>query len=208
MMFIGLQIATSNASHVGFNALEADMGYFTAARTQTLDLGASVCRVKQLSWSQMPYVTVKYVENNGASYGRYSIEDYENNIRDAHAKYTSVDKEWFAWDHWLDQHVGIMSSANSRNDDYIGVHETDICLGQSRDITRHLQASDIPVGLRSESDGSWNESHFYSGYHGSMSWEYLLYCQEYHGNKIPNVCTCIGENNDIKYEAETGKACW
>ena len=67
-----------------------------------------------------------------------------------------------------------------------------------RSLARSLSAQrSVPVGLRGSAG-----RHFYSGYNGSMTWEYNLgMCGDEH---LPNVCACTATNNDLAYEARRG----
>ena len=67
-------------------------------------------------------------------------------------------------------------------------------------IDRALSAVDIPVGLR----GSGG-LHFYAGYNGSMSWEYNLGACDDAG--LADLCACVGTNNALAYQRESGQAC-
>ena len=47
--------------------------------------------------------------------------------------------------------------------------------------------------------------HFYAGYNGSMSWEYNLGACDDAG--LADLCACVGTNNALAYQRESGQAC-
>ena len=46
---------------------------------------------------------VRYVQNDKAPVGKYSVADYDSYVQSVHEEYTGSYPDWSGWDHWLDQ---------------------------------------------------------------------------------------------------------
>lgn len=205
LLFIGASIATSNINSPKFDTLTSDMSTFSGAKWSKEEYSDS-CSSLVAEWDQMPGLRIQYVENNAVTSGIHPVKNYEEAVKNAHIEYLfdETSNDWFGWDHWLDQHIGLVNTVyNFYGDDTASNKE---CLDLSREITSSLQHSKTPVGQRLVS-GSSNQTHFYSGYHGTMAWEYNQNCYEWEEEAVPGICACNAQNNDLVYLDKTGSMC-
>ena len=199
-MLVGIHVSRSAdepASHDA--ALWRHLETFTGAAVAHSSHGADgACGVASVSWGSMPLLRVKYVRN-GAARGADELAAFDAAVAETHAKYLACSPEdgggatngtcadgppaWARWDNFLDTHIGMMS--NSFMDD-------DACAGKDAGMRRVLEGDSVRVAMRNAGG-----VHFYSGYNGSMAWEYNLgMCQT---EDLTNVCGCIGTNNEYEY---------
>ncbi|KAH8048897.1 hypothetical protein JL720_15748 [Aureococcus anophagefferens] len=102
---------------------------------------------------------------------------------------------WAGWDHWMDQHIGLK---------YVG---SDSC-AVSHQLNANLTAR-RRRGQRTTADyGAEKAIHWYTGYAGSMTWEYWVTgCPSYSTDSEADVCACHASNNDKIFLEETGANC-
>ena len=48
-----------------------------------------------------------------------------------------------------------------------------------------------------------NTTHYYTGYKGSLAWEYNVQCSSV-DDSAPDVCACIASNNDLIFAEDAG----
>lgn len=86
------------------------------------------------------------------------------------------------------QHIGLK---------YVGERASDI----AATLNSVLSSRGLPVGQRTTADyGKKKAVHWYTGYGGSMTWEYWVSgCASYSVNNEADVCACLPANNDIMY---------
>ena len=123
-----------------------------------------------------------------------TVEDYNSYIWKTHAEIAGSYDNWAGWDHWMDQHIGLK---------YVG---SDSC-AVSHQLNANLTARGVAVGQRTTADyGSEKAIHWYTGYAGSMTWEYWVTgCPSYSTDSEADVCACHASNND-KIFLEDGRA--
>ena len=94
----------------------------------------------------------------------------------------------------MDQHIGLK---------YVG---SEAC-AVSHQLNQNLTSRGIAVGQRTTADyGAEKAIHWYTGYAGSMTWEYWVTgCSEYSTDYEADVCACHASNND-KIFLEDGRA--
>lgn len=203
LLFIGASVATDSLHSNKFDSLISDTTRFSGASWSFKHYTES-CVALLGEWPQMPGVTVRYVHNAVAHQGDTSVLTYESAVTKAHSELVSANG-WFGWDHWLDQHIGV------RNTVYDPPEDKMKCEKLSREITDSLKFTGTPVGERlvmgGSGDKALNQTHIYSGYHGTLAWEYNQQCYQWRHENIPGICACNSVNNDIMYFTETGKQC-
>ena len=125
-----------------------------------------------------------------------TVEDYNSYIWKTHAEIAGSYDNWAGWDHWMDQHIGLK---------YVG---SDSC-AVSHQLNANLTARGVAVGQRTTADyGSEKAIHWYTGYAGSMTWEYWVTgCPSYSTDSEADVCACHASNNDKIFLEETGTNC-
>ncbi|KAJ8613813.1 hypothetical protein CTAYLR_004931 [Chrysophaeum taylorii] len=143
---------------------------------------------------------VRYVINPAASrelaargHGR-SVAEYNQYIHSIHERTAAAYDDWEGWDHWLDQHIGLK---------YVGHRNEAVARMLNDNLTS------VAVGQRTTADyGQEKAVHWYTGYRGSISWEYWVTgCSEFSTNGEADVCACISANNDALFAAEFGTNC-
>merc|ERR1719198_2603505 len=156
-----------------------------------------------LTWPGFDGWEFKYVNNKKAPVGEYSLEDYDKYIESVHLDYiaqTSKDGgSWFNWDHWLDQHIGLKYQETGEE-----------CRSMDREVRASIFSDSIPVGERRDfaklTTGIENHTtHYYTGYKGSIAWEMNVQCSTDDG--APDVCACLGANNDELFLQREGYSC-
>ncbi|KAH8065384.1 hypothetical protein JL720_12800 [Aureococcus anophagefferens] len=125
-----------------------------------------------------------------------TVEDYNSYIWKTHAEIAGSYDNWAGWDHWMDQHIGLK---------YVG---SDSC-AVSHQLNANLTARGVAVGQRTTADyGAEKAIHWYTGYAGSMTWEYWVTgCPSYSTDSEADVCACHASNNDKIFLEETGANC-
>jgi hypothetical protein len=155
------------------------------------------------------------------------VKDYEDYIYKVHEKYlTSQDGDishrWRGWDHWLDQHIGIMyagptlikemesvdddgsssesessgddSSSESHDDAEWSANLHTTCIKMAQEVNEALLDEHLLVGKRFLiMDGD----HYYAGLQGSsMAIEFNTECH-YGQDGATDICTCDSMNSDL-----------
>ncbi len=125
-----------------------------------------------------------------------TVEDYNAYIFKTHSEVAGAYDNWAGWDHWMDQHIGLK---------YVG---SEAC-AVSHQLNQNLTSRGIAVGQRTTADyGAEKAIHWYTGYAGSMTWEYWVTgCSEYSTDYEADVCACHASNNDKIFLKETGTNC-
>ena len=136
------------------------------------------------------------MHNKLAPVGEHTLADYDAYVEAVHAQYARDD--WFGWDHWLDQHVGLKYTETGNP-----------CWDTSSTARSVMEGTGMPVAERRDfeetTDGfEGNTTHYYTGYKGTLAWEFNLQCSD---TSAPNVCTCDPDNNNKLYHAESGVSC-
>ena len=195
-----LFVGTSASSHDPqlHGEMMTEMYNYTGAKA-TLIEESDYCTVMTLTWPDFEGWEFRYVHNKQAPIGSLSLEDYDTYIEDVHMQYiaqaSSDGGSWFNWDHWLDQHVGLKYQETG-----------DTCVTMDRAVRKTIFEHQIPVGERRSADGAGNETtHYYTGFKGSVAWEMNVLCSTDDG--APDVCACIGANNDELFHAKEGYSC-
>ena len=191
------QIHVAKAASADTRPALSHLGDFTTATVETRSL-SSDCSVSSATWATMPGVVVKYVQNSHADLpAKELLEDYEAAVRATHDAYFSSDDNSIdafpaeaGWDAFLDQHVGLMT--NSLSD----VGET----GGMAVMAEALRGAGVAYGARNESGGI----HYYSGYGGTMAWEYNLGFLSDTSHEFGDICACVPENNKDVFMRRTG----
>ena len=171
-----------------------------------LDEGCGVTRIDTVSSNGGFAAPVRYVTNRAknaeleeraGSSSAPTVAEYNGYIAKTHDTITNGKYEfWSGWDHWLDQHIGLK---------YVG----DEPCGRTNSLNGNLSASGPPIGQRTTADyGSEKATHWYTGYPGSVSWEYwVIGCDYGSFNNDADVCACVDSNNDKFFLADTGLNC-
>ena len=144
-------------------------------------------------------VPFRYVLNRAASSGEKNVKNYLNYIDDMHQRYTAKSlSEWGDnWDHWLDQHVGVQTTDGTLN----------------KKVMDAMLSDAIPTGWRygsgnsgGDDDATTSSYHYYAGYRSVFAWEWYVQDVTTHEKDVQPVqlCACVGENNAVAYEQETG----
>mmetsp|Transcript_15123 Transcript_15123/g.47507 ORF Transcript_15123/g.47507 Transcript_15123/m.47507 type:complete len:506 (-) Transcript_15123:304-1821(-) len=185
------------------DTLFADLSSITGM-TVIEELRSSACdvyRVPTVS-SKAFRSPVRYVVNYRANEklaangdGR-SVGDYNSYILSTHEAITASYESWAGWDHWLDQHIGLK---------YVGAD----VMGIADELNEDLVSRRLPVGQRTTADyGDERAVHWYTGYAGSMTWEYwVIGCATASINHAADVCACVPSNNDYMFFQEYGYNC-
>jgi hypothetical protein len=134
---------------------------------------------------------VRYVINDAAYQGSYTLSDWEQDIALTHRTY--LDEDGSKWDRYLDSHIGLFN--------YDGYTDDVECSQLLTDFMSTLNKYEFLDGNR-ETEGA---AHLYSGVDGLMSIQFSLGCAN---TDWSDVCGCISENNYNLYEEETGRACY
>ena len=212
---VPLFATSSVVSHdpVAHGELVASLWNFTGV-TATLVEDTDDCTVMSLTWASFDGFEFKYVHNKRAAVGAHSIADYDAYVEAAHARYLvnetassaddaaggeDEDSRLSGWDHWLDQHLGFEFQT-------LG----DECAVMDGNIRSVLRRDAVPAAERRTfetlTDFTQNyTTHFYTGYKGSLTWEFNVQCST--DASAPDVCTCISSNNDADFFAKTGETC-
>uniref|UniRef100_A0A7S2AYI5 Uncharacterized protein n=1 Tax=Octactis speculum TaxID=3111310 RepID=A0A7S2AYI5_9STRA len=204
LLFVGVSVATDSLHSLKFDSLVTDSQRFANADWSFKHYGEE-CVALTGEWPQMPGISVKYVHNAEATQGEQTILTYESAVTKSHSEHLAPTGNWFGWDHWLDQHIGVRNTVYDPGDHKV------MCERLSREITESLIHTEMPVGERlvmgGGGDKALNQTHIYSGYHGTLAWEYNQQCYEWREESVPGICSCNAMNNDIAYFTETGVQC-
>ena len=189
-------VAAASHDPVEHGQLVAQLYNFTGARFEVIE-DTDDCAVTTITFPGVDGFEFKYVDNKIGHVGEHSLSDYDEYVEAVHQEYLlerradDASSNWFDWDHWLDQHIGVEI-------DYVDGE----CETVNHDIRKVLFENQIPVGERRAferfSDGTRNySSHYYTGYKGSLAWEFHVQCSA--DNQAPDVCGCNNENNNILF---------
>ena len=188
-MLIGMSVASASATAEA--SLLTSLHSRTGVQASHNSTVSGTCEVSTLRWPSMSDFRVRYVTNTAAHTGSNSVADYSIFIKDVHEIYTTQGVTWNSWDHFLDQHIGLMFAGDG-----------DGCAAEGDAVQAMLEERpDVPVGARKKHGK--NITHFYTGYEGSMTWEYWFACTWPAATKrdIVDVCTCVPENSDVSSTA-------
>ena len=166
-----------------------------------MSLDDEYCTVMSLTIPSFDGFEFKYTYNKRAVAGEYSVANYDDYVAAVHDEYLTQRSagSWFEWDHFLDQHIGLK------------YREVDAaCAAKDNLVRKVLHERRIPVGERRCYEKLITQvdnytSHYYTGYKGSLTWEFNLQCSGDDG--APDVCGCIASNNDLEFAAKTGYDC-
>ncbi|KAK7233849.1 hypothetical protein SO694_00100063 [Aureococcus anophagefferens] len=125
----------------------------------------------------------RYVDNSSPQIysGNRTLETYDNFFAESHHTFaTNASGGWYAWDHGLDQHVGL----------WYGGAEQD-CLDRATAMRSLLEKADLGVGERGEPDAH----EVYTGYAGPMTWQYQFPHCDAGRPDAPEECACVATNN-------------
>lgn len=154
------------------------------------------CDITTFKWPSMEGTDVKYITNYMASTGSRTFQDYSDMVSDVHQRFTaqvsSSDSNhiWSSWDNYLDQHVGMQYSDSSS------------CMTVDKAVADMIMSAQLPVGGRKVLS---NNSHYYTGYNGSVTWEWNM--ENCRHMDLVEICTCSKSNNADEYKKETGLDC-
>ena len=196
LMFVmfGATSADAVAKVAGASPLARHLANFSGASVAA-SLRSDACDVVEISWPRgaMSAVAARYVTNRAAPVGARSLADLDEYVARDHDTYTkTASGAWYAWDHWLDQHVGLW---------YGGA--ADGCAARASAIRAALEADGVPVGERSEPDAH----EMYSGYDGPMTWEWQFENCDAGAPDAPSECACVPSNNDQVWMEQSGGGC-
>lgn len=214
-MLAGVSIATAETADESLDgdALTDDLQSIAAVHSYS-ELDSDTCSITRVATvsakgfrSPVRYVTNVLANNaivtsTDPSTGETSgltVADYNSYIFKTHAEIAGAYDDWSGWDHWMDQHIGLK---------YVG---PDAC-AVSAQLNANLTSRGIAVGQRTTADyGQESAIHWYTGYAGSMTWEYWVSgcasTSTYSTDSEADVCACNAANNDKLFYEETGTNC-
>ncbi|KAH8059644.1 hypothetical protein JL722_5273 [Aureococcus anophagefferens] len=76
---------------------------------------SSTCVYSEIAFDSMPGLAFRYVDNSSPQIysGNRTLETYDNFFAESHHTFaTNASGGWYAWDHGLDQHVGLCTSSH------------------------------------------------------------------------------------------------
>ena len=159
---------------------------------------SSACTVASVTWADFDGFEFRYVDNANAAVGGYSVGDFDAYVEEVHATWIGPTSEtggsWFNWDHWLDTHIGLK---------YQPVDPS--CLTADAALRSVLQSNGVPTAERKSLSHDQLTTHYYTGYKGSLAWEYNVQCSSV-DDSAPDVCACIASNNDLIFAEDAGGA--
>jgi hypothetical protein len=227
-ILVSIQIATSSLDSKGVTQMTGALKGMTGVNE--VEVRGEYCDVKVFHyldrWEELTgggfgdQVYMKFVVNHEhqvSTANGLSVSDYEDYIYQVHEKYLTGTGDgdpthrWRMWDHWLDQHVGVMYGGTSMIEQYEqheGIDDNALtdkrsndywkemdakCLEMSKEVTETLIDQKQLVGKREVlTDGD----HYYVGYEGlSMTIEYNTECH-YGQDGTTDLCTCVSTNSD------------
>ena len=144
---------------------------------------SSTCVYSEIAFDSMPGLAFRYVDNSSPEIheGNRTLETYDNFFAESHHTFaTNASGGWYAWDHGLDQHVGL----------WYGGAEQD-CLDRATAMRSLLEKADLGVGERGEPDAH----EVYTGYAGPMTWQYQFPHCDAGRPDAPEECACVATNN-------------
>lgn len=212
-MLTAISVATEAGDDTGIDSRLVDDLTNLASIGARVEHSSDTCHVVRLSTvtSHGYKAPVRYVTNVPANRAletaaeapeaaattmRMTVAGYNSYIQETHLKVAGSYEHWGGWDHWMDQHIGLK---------YVGEEP---CT-QVDHLNGNLSLTDVAVGQRTTADyGSMKAVHWYTGYAGSLTWEYWVIGCDYgtlnHGS---DVCACIASNNDRMFMLENGYNC-
>ena len=211
LVFLGFSVAQGPTTDI--STLLAHLTNFTGAEVVTQAMprtgpgdavAEEACDVTEITWSTMPNLAVRYVQNFASQPGAGDVQALDDYVASDHALYLNSSagtnetvgrndshSSWYSWDAWLDQHVGLWYSGDETS-----------CSVRAAAIREALQRDRVPVGERCEPDAH----EVYSGFAGTMSWEFqFAHCDP--NPEAPSECACIGSNNEEAWMNTTGGTC-
>ena len=209
-MLAGISVAAAAGDSTGYaGTLVDDLAEYASIGSR-VEYSSDKCSVTRISTitSHGFKAPVRYVTNVVANrilesaadaagtQPRMTVLAYNDYIQSAHSAITGSYAEWAGWDHWLDAHIGLK---------YVG---SEPC-AHTDALNGNLSLSSLSVGQRTTADyGSAKATHWYTGYPGSLAWEYwVLGCTYGSVNDNADVCACVASNNDKTFLLEHGYNC-
>lgn len=131
-----------------------------------------------------------------------TVSDYQQYIGKVHERFLSrpadgdTAHKWRGWDHWLDQHIGIMyagSSLITGDDDQYKEEMQAKCVVEDAALNAEFLNDRTFVGKRFIQDDG---DHYYTGYaSSSMALEFNTECH-YGAKGTTDICMCNPQNSD------------